>query len=97
MFQFEIQSFAYKDFDSWCLPWDYHCLYILENGYQVYIGETKEVIRRSKEHCLPSDFCNQFHFQHVYVITSEDFRKLLRSITKIYLSALCARMESLKL
>ena len=41
MFQFEIQSFAYKDFDSWCLPWDYHCLYILENGYQVYIGETK--------------------------------------------------------
>ena len=75
MFQFEIQSFAYKDFDSWCLPWDYHCLYILENGYQVYIGETKEVIRRSKEHCLPSDFCNQFHFQHVYVITSEDFEE----------------------
>ena len=75
MIQVEVRSFAYENFDSWCLPWDYHCLYILENGYQVYIGETKDVIQRSKEHCRPSDFCNQFQFQRVYIITSEDFEE----------------------
>lgn len=75
MIQFEIQSFAYEDFDRWCLPWDYHCLYILENGRQVYIGETKDVIQRSKEHCQPSDFCSRFQFKNVYVVTSEDFEE----------------------
>lgn len=75
MIPIQIQSFAYENFDSWCLPWDYHCLYILENGSQVYIGETKDVIQRSKDHCQPSDFCNQFHFQRAYVITSEDFEE----------------------
>ena len=75
MIQVEVRSFAYENFDSWCLPWDYHCLYILENGYQVYIGETKDVIQRSKEHCRPSDFCNQFQFLRVYIITSEDFEE----------------------
>ncbi len=75
MIPIQIQSFAYENFDRWCLPWDYHCLYILENGHQVYIGETKDVIQRSKNHCQPSDFCSRFHFQRAYVITSEDFEE----------------------
>lgn len=75
MIQLEIRSFTYEDFDRWCLPWDYHCLYLLENGRQVYIGETKDVIQRSKEHNRPSDFCQKFDFQRVYVITSEDFEE----------------------
>lgn len=75
MVQLELQTFAYEDFDSWCLPWDYHCLYLLENGEQVYIGETKDVVRRSQEHLDPSDWCEKYHFKRVHVITSEDFEE----------------------
>lgn len=75
MANLEIQSFPFRDFDTWSLAWDYHCLYILENGRQVYIGETRDVVERSKQHSRASDFCAQFHFKRIHIITGRDFEE----------------------
>ena len=40
MARVEITTFEYskQDEQTWQLPFDYHCLYILENGDYAYIG-----------------------------------------------------------
>ena len=64
MTDFEITTFDYSsgDYDSWELPFNYHCLYILENGKEAYIGETKDPLRRSKDHNRLRDLCSQYSF-----------------------------------
>lgn len=50
MYTVETRDFSNKDFDNWDLPFDYHCVYILENGKEAYVGETKNPITRSTQH-----------------------------------------------
>lgn len=50
MFNIKTYDYSEKDFDNWNLDCDYHCIYILENGNDVYIGETNNPIRRGYEH-----------------------------------------------
>lgn len=75
MIKLEIFTHSFADYKNLNLPWDYHCLYILENGKQVYIGETKDIARRNKEHLAPYDLCGRFTFDKIHVITGEDFEE----------------------
>ena len=75
MIKLEIFTHPFADYKNLNLPWDYHCLYILENGKQVYIGETKDIARRNKEHLEPYDLCGKFTFDRIHVITGEDFEE----------------------
>ncbi|KAI4451519.1 hypothetical protein C823_006079 [Eubacterium plexicaudatum ASF492] len=69
MANIEIRTFDYhkNSDDSWALPFDYHCLYILENGKEAYVGETKDVRRRSKEHGKAGDVCYGHAFTRISV------------------------------
>lgn len=64
-------DFAAGDYDNWELPFDYHCIYILENGKTAYIGETKDIIARSRQHKKKDDLCYRHHFQRIHVLTGE--------------------------
>lgn len=43
-------NYSMKDFEKWKLPNDYHCVYILENGRDAYIGETLVAEVRAQQH-----------------------------------------------
>ncbi len=64
-------NFSDADYKNWELPYDYHCLYILENGKTAYIGETKNPIRRSIEHKKAGDLCSHFDFSRIHIITGQ--------------------------
>lgn len=70
-----ISTFSYEDgdYENWELPFDYHCLYILENGKDAYIGETKAVVRRSQEHKAITDACSRYNFRRIHVVTGQTF------------------------
>lgn len=72
---FEIKTYDYMSpkYSEWTFSSDYHFLYILENGQKAYIGETQDIIKRSREHKKHNDYCHQFHFQRIHVITSKAF------------------------
>lgn len=72
-----ITTFSYPkgNHDNWKLPFDYHCLYILENGKDVYIGETKDIDRRSIEHNEIRDLCHCYSFTRIHVLTGEIFEE----------------------
>lgn len=73
----EITTFDYSqcDYDNWKLPFDYHCLYILENGKDVYIGETKDAEQRSKDHNQVRDLCYRYSFTRIHILTGETFEE----------------------
>lgn len=77
MVNLEITTFDYEkaDYKNWKLPYDYHCLYILENGESAYIGETKDVIQRSIEHKKKGDVCAKYKFTRIHVITGQTFEE----------------------
>ena len=93
---FEITTYDYAspDYGKWTFPHDFHYVYILENGRDAYVGETNDIIERSKEHHRKDDWCYRFHFKRIHVITGEDIEetpakhfeklliKLMRSIVK---------------
>lgn len=91
--EFEITSyhFSAKEQENWVFPYDYHYLYILENGKQAYIGETNDIRVRSKQHRQKADFCSRFRFQRIHVITGRDitatpakhYEKLLIKLMRI--------------
>ena len=70
---FTIETFVYSDkyFDEWELSFDYHCVYILENGKDAYIGETSNPIRRGKEHDseTPKNKNKKYNFKKMHVIS----------------------------
>ncbi len=72
-----IKTFDYStsDYDSWVLPYDYHSLYILENGKDAYIGETKDVKARSKEHKNPKDVCYGYAFSRIHILSGMTFEE----------------------
>lgn len=77
MAKIEIRTFDFSqgNYDNWNLPFDYHCLYILENGKEVYIGETKDVEQRSEEHKKMRDLCSRYSFPRIHILTGETFEE----------------------
>lgn len=59
-------DYQMKDFEKWELPNDFHCLYILENGRDAYVGETLNIRRRAYEHRTEHRDQN---FQQIHIIT----------------------------
>lgn len=60
---------------NWTLPFDYHCLYILENGKEAYIGATKDALQRSKEHRRTGDVCHGYTFLRIHILTGKTFEE----------------------
>lgn len=77
MAEVKITTFNYScgNYANWQLPFDYHCLYILENGKAAYIGETKNLVRRSKEHKNIGDLCSKYSFLRIHIITGQTFEE----------------------
>lgn len=77
MAEVKITSCDYSrgDYANWELPFDYHCLYILENGEKAYIGETKHPVQRSIEHKRIGDLCSKHSFLRIHIITGETFEE----------------------
>lgn len=77
MANIQIRTFDYmKDnYANWTLPFDYHCLYILENGKEAYIGETKDALQRSKEHRRTRDVCHGHTFLRIHILTGKTFEE----------------------
>lgn len=92
--KFKITTFKYSnkytqiDFDKWVLPSNYHCIYILENGKDAYIGETLVPKIRASQHIKKFE---KYDFKQMHVITSDQmeetpakhFEKLLIILMKI--------------
>lgn len=49
-FEITTYDFAAKHYSDWIFPYDYHYLYILENGKDAYIGETNDIKVRTGDH-----------------------------------------------
>lgn len=77
MAEVSILTFDYScdDYENWHLPYDYHCLYILENGKTAYIGETKHPVQRSQEHKRVGDQCSKYSFSRIHIITGQTFEE----------------------
>lgn len=61
-------SYTQEDFEKWKLPNDYHCVYILENGKDAYVGETLVAAIRAYQHISKFQALN---FQRMHIITSD--------------------------
>ena len=93
MFSITTYDYTDKDIDSWELPFDYHCIYIIENGRDAYIGESKSPVRRGKEHKINSkrNKYKKYHFNRMHVITGQlseetpakHYEKLLIKLMKV--------------
>lgn len=77
MAEIKITTFDYlkSNDNDWGLPYNYHSLYILENGKEAYIGETKEIRRRSEEHKGPRDVCHGYTFPRIHILTGPTFEE----------------------
>lgn len=77
MANIQIRTFDYMKDNcaNWTLPFDYHCLYILENGKEAYIGETKDALQRSKEHRRTGDVCHEHTFLRIHILTGKTFEE----------------------
>lgn len=77
MAEVKVVTFNYSrgDYANWQLPFDYHCLYILENGKTAYVGETKHPVQRSKEHEHIGDLCSKHSFVRIHIITGQTFEE----------------------
>ena len=90
---FEITTYDYArpQYRQWEFPYNYHYVYILENGRKAYIGETNDIIKRTRKHHEKSDPCYEHRFQRIHVITGRDieetpakhFEKLLIKLMEI--------------
>lgn len=70
---FTITTYNYSDenFDQWVLENDYHCVYILENGRDAYIGETQDAKERAAQHNSdsPKNKNKKYRFIRIHIIT----------------------------
>ncbi len=91
--EFNIVTYDYANpsYKDWERPVNRHFLYILENGFQAYIGETNDIVQRTKNHHRESDYCYLFNFSRIHIITREDmdetpakhFEKLLICLMRV--------------
>lgn len=64
---YDLLEANYKDIE---VSFDYHCLYILENGKEAYIGETSDPVRRTGEHLVNfSGSKKKIKFARIHIIT----------------------------
>lgn len=68
-------DYTFPKYNEWILPHNFHYLYILENGEDVYIGETNDILVRSTEHHCKNDWYYQFHFKRIHIITGIDIEE----------------------
>ncbi|MCL2638232.1 MAG: DUF2075 domain-containing protein [Oscillospiraceae bacterium] len=73
MYTIETKNFSNNDFNTWELMFDYHCVYILENGKEAYIGESGNAIQRAKKHYResPSNRLKKYNFKRIHIINAE--------------------------
>ena len=73
----ELRTFDFDiaDCDKWRRLSDYYYLYILENGREAYVGQTKRIAPRSREHTQERDLCSAYAFRHIHIITDPDFEE----------------------
>jgi DUF2075 family protein/predicted GIY-YIG superfamily endonuclease len=71
LFEIVTKDFTNLDFDRWDVLFDYHCAYILENGREAYIGESKDVERRLGEHLSKSERnrLKKYRFNKIHIFT----------------------------
>lgn len=92
---FNVETFEYSQdkYNKWDTLFDYHCVYILENGKDAYIGESNDFIRRAKEHNKESikNKLKKYNFKRMHVITgklaeetpSKHYENLLIKLMKV--------------
>ena len=69
-FKLKTEKFSRKKFSEWEAFYPYSCTYILESNTCVYIGETGDVSRRSKEHYKEEmKKVKSHHFKRIHIIT----------------------------
>lgn len=93
MFNVETFKFTPDKLNRWDSLFDYHCVYILENGKDAYIGESSDLIRRAKEHNKESikNKLKKYNFKRMHVITgklaeetpSKHYENLLIKLMKV--------------
>ena len=73
MYTIETKEFPECDFNKWELMFDYHYVYILENGKDAYIGETNDVSRRASEHDSKTqkNKLKKYCFKRIHIISGE--------------------------
>lgn len=71
LFRITTRVFSNDEFDSTKPFMKNHCAYILENGKDAYIGETKDIERRTFEHLSRSEKnrLKKYHFKRLHIIT----------------------------
>lgn len=80
--------FSEADFKKWVLDNDYHCVYLLENGKQAYIGETLVARERAARHAR---MFRRIAFERMHIISSDlmeetpakHFERLLIRLMKV--------------
>ena len=74
MFEINTYDYSKKAFAKWVIESDYHCVYILENGKDVYIGETNDPKIRARQHNSNGKWSKKkYNFINMHIITGELF------------------------
>lgn len=71
LFNLQTTSFSNSQLDNLGPYMEYHCVYILENGADAYIGETKDIGRSIWEHLSKHEknYIKRFNFQRLHIIS----------------------------
>lgn len=74
MFKISTYDYSEKAFAQWVIESDYHCVYILENGKEAYIGETSDPKIRARQHNGNGKLSKKkYNFINMHIITGELF------------------------
>jgi len=70
------KEYSKKNFDILHNEFEYHCVYILENGEKAYIGETRAIAQRAAQHDYDIEaernYVKQIKFDRIHVIGGEN-------------------------
>lgn len=86
----KIDTYIYTNKFNWHLLNDYPSVYILENGKDAYIGESSDVINRTKSHLRNIDD-QKYNYERIHIITGTNFNI---SIVKHYENLLIKLMAA---
>ena len=70
------KEYGKKNFDILRNEFEYHCVYILENGKKAYVGETRSIAQRAAQHDYDIEaersYVKQIKFDRIHVIGGEN-------------------------
>src|SRR4051812_31254547 len=69
---FDFNDTGFEDIKNHPLGRDWPIVYIIENGNEVYVGETTSALSRSKQHSTDKD---RRRLKKIHLILDEDFNK----------------------